>query len=187
MSRSHRFRSAAAVVVAVLALLVVPAVASASDADLRTPDLHVPRFFGFLPGWWLLFLGLVVPVLGLAFGTVIYRRLKAIPVHPSMRDVSELIYATCKTYMTTQLRFILLLEVFIGAVLIAYFGFLAEGADGHRLGAAKVTTIIACSLVGIFGSYGVSWFGIRINTFANSRAAMGSLGWQSHIQCMPSP
>ena len=159
-----------------LALLAAPAAARANDADLRVPDLNAARFcFGTLGGHTLLVLGLVVPILGLAFGMVIYGRLRNLPVHQSMRDVSELIYATCKTYMTTQLRFILLLEVFIGAVLIAYFGFLATDAAGHHLGAAKVTTIIVCSLVGIFGSYGVSWFGIRINTFANSRAAMGSL------------
>ena len=165
----------------VLLLWMAPAAAHASDADLRVPDLNAAKFFGgYVGGWWLLVTGLVVPVLGLAFGIAAYRRLKVMPVHASMRAVSELIYATCKTYMVRQLMFILLLEVFIGAVLVAYFGFLATDAAGHPLGAARVTTIIVCSLVGIFGSYGVSWFGIRINTFANSRAAMGSLGGRAY-------
>jgi K(+)-stimulated pyrophosphate-energized sodium pump len=169
----HRFRF---LVPAALAL-ALPSVAHASDADLRVPNLNSAHFLyhGFLGGWWLLVIGLVVPALGLAFGINIYGRLKRLPVHRSMLEVSELIYATCRTYLSAQLRFILLLELFIGAVLVAYFGFLAVDATGHHLGAGKVTTIIICSLVGIFGSYGVSWFGIRINTFANSRAAMGSL------------
>ena len=161
---------------AVAVMLAAPAVASANDADLHVPDLNGAKFFGFIGGHTLLVLGLVVPLLGLAFGGVFYTRLKNLPVHRSMLEVSNVIYATCKTYMVKQLMFILLLEVFIGAVLVAYFGFLATDSAGHHFGPAKVTTIIICSLVGIFGSYGVSWFGIRINTFANSRAAMGSLG-----------
>jgi K(+)-stimulated pyrophosphate-energized sodium pump len=92
-----------------------------------------------------------------------------------MLEVSELIYETCKTYMITQLKFILKLELFIGLVLIVYFGFLAKDAEGQHLAPLKVAIIVLFSLVGIFGSYSVSWFGIRINTFANSRAAFGSL------------
>ena len=118
---------------------------------------------------------MIVCGLGLIFGMVIYNRLKNMPVHRSMLEVSELIYETCKTYMITQLKFILKLEVFIVLVLVAYFGFLARDANNQPLGAIKVGVIVLFSLVGIFGSYGVSWFGIRINTFANSRAAFGSL------------
>jgi len=119
--------------------------------------------------------GLIICALGLVFGMVIYHRLKNMPVHRTMLEVSELIYATCKTYLITQLKFILRLELFIGLVLIVYFGFLARDANGDHLGAMKVAIIVAFSLVGILGSYSVSWFGIRINTFANSRAAFGSL------------
>ena len=109
---------------------------------------------------------------------VIYHQLKNLPVHASMLEVSETIYETCKTYLKTQLKFILVLELFIGAILVIYFGFLANNPDTPGvagLGVMKVSVIILFSLVGIFGSYCVSWFGIRINTFANSRAAMGSL------------
>src|ERR671937_1984466 len=113
--------------------------------------------------------GLVVCVLGLGFGLAVFTQLKNLPVHNSMRDVSELIYETCKTYLNTQGKFILLLELFIGAVMVIYFGWLKHYAAG------RVAIIIAFSLVGIAGSYGVAWFGIRVNTFANSRTAFASL------------
>jgi len=86
-----------------------------------------------------------------------------------MREISELIYETCKTYLVTQGKFILLLEVFIGIVMIFYFGVL------RHFDALKVVVILLFSLIGIAGSYGVAWFGIRINTFANSRTAYASL------------
>jgi K(+)-stimulated pyrophosphate-energized sodium pump len=124
--------------------------------------------------------GLAVCALGLLFGLVIYGRLKRMPVHASMREVSELIYETCKTYLTTQGRFILLLWVFIGTIAAVYFGTLASTVDelgqpvrGFPL--MKVAVILFFSLVGIAGSYGVAWFGIRVNTFANSRTAFASL------------
>ena len=159
-----------------VALFCCPAIASANESNLKIPDLNRAVFFGGIGGHTLLLCGLIVCALGLAFGLVIYNKLKNLPVHRSMLDVSELIYATCKTYLQTQLKFILLLELFIGAVLVIYFGFLAEDPLTHQgLGAMKVSIIILFSLIGIFGSYGVSWFGIRINTFANSRAAFGSL------------
>jgi K(+)-stimulated pyrophosphate-energized sodium pump len=173
------FRSPCVLFILVLAagLLLGPSVASASDADLRIPDLNAYQFAG-IGGHTLLSFGLIVCALGLVFGLVIYRKLKNLPVHRTMLEVSETIYETCKTYLQTQLKFILLLELFIGAVLIVYFGFLAKEGPNHDqpLGPMKVAVIVLFSLVGIFGSYGVSWFGIRINTFANSRAAMGSLG-----------
>ncbi len=144
--------------------------ASASEADLVLPDLSNPNitFFG-MTGHNLLMIGLGVCVLGLLFGLVMYTQLKNMPVHRSMREISELIFVTCKTYLTTQGKFILLLELFIGIVMFVYF-YTLRGYD-----LAKVITILIFSLIGIAGSYGVAWFGIRINTFANSRSAFASL------------
>ncbi len=139
-----------------------------SEADLILPDLSQVSFFG-LRGDKLLMAGLVVCVLGLFFGLSIYKQLEKLPVHRSMREVSELIYETCKTYLVTQGKFILLLEVFIGAIMVVYFGWLS-----HQPG-VKVAVILLFSLIGIAGSYGVAWFGIRVNTFANSRTAFASL------------
>jgi Inorganic H+ pyrophosphatase. len=114
-------------------------------------------------------MGLVVCAFGLLFGLIIYGQLKRMAVHESMREVSELIYETCKTYLITQGKFILILELFIGSVILLYFGWLLAFAP------VKVAIILGFSLVGIAGSYGVAWFGIRINTFANSRTAFASL------------
>jgi K(+)-stimulated pyrophosphate-energized sodium pump len=114
--------------------------------------------------------GLVISLLGMVFGLVIYQRLKNLPVHSSMREISELIYETCKTYLLTQGRFIMILEIFIGAAIIFYFGFLLH------LDAFRVLVILIFSIIGILGSYAVAWFGIRVNTFANSRTAFASLG-----------
>ncbi len=107
--------------------------------------------------------------LGLLFGLVIYRHLKNLPVHRSMLEISELIYETCKTYLATQVKFLALLELFIAAVIVLYFGVLEHFTAG------KVMTILLFSVVGICGSCGVAWFGIRVNTFANSRTAFASL------------
>jgi K(+)-stimulated pyrophosphate-energized sodium pump len=152
---------------ALLALLGV-APASASEADLLLPDLASRSFFGF-DGHSLLLGGLVVCVLGMLFGLVMYVQLKNMPVHRSMREISELIFETCKTYLVTQGKFILILEAFIGVVIFVYF-YTLRGYD-----LAKVVTILIFSLIGIAGSYGVAWFGIRVNTFANSRSAFASL------------
>jgi len=152
---------------ALLALLGV-APASASEADLLLPDLASRSFFG-LDGHSLLLGGLVVCVLGMLFGLMMYVQLKNMPVHRSMREISELIFETCKTYLVTQGKFILLLEAFIGVVIFVYF-YTLRGYD-----LAKVITILIFSLIGIAGSYGVAWFGIRVNTFANSRSAFASL------------
>ena len=113
--------------------------------------------------------GLIVCVLGLLFGMLMFLNLKNLPVHRSMREISELIYETCKTYLITQGKFILILEAFIAAIIVLYFGFLLE------FEATRVIVILLFSLVGIAGSYGVAWFGIRVNTFANSRTAFASL------------
>src|SRR5256712_5296926 len=138
------------------------------EASLKIPGLgqvHV----GGIGGRTLLTFGLGVCVLGLVFGLVIFSQLKNLPVHESMREISELIYETCKTYLITQGKFILLLEVFIGFIIVVYFGFL------QHFDAFRVLIILLFSLIGIAGSYGVAWFGIRINTFANSRTAFASL------------
>jgi K(+)-stimulated pyrophosphate-energized sodium pump len=140
----------------------------AGEADLVLPDLNSVRFLG-QPGGSLLMWGLVIAGLGIVFGLVFYGQIRKLPVHKSMLEVSELIYATCKTYLITQGKFILLLEVIIGAIMVYYFGALRD------FGASKVAIILAFSLIGIAGSYLVAWFGIRINTFANSRTAFASL------------
>src|SRR6516165_5961236 len=141
---------------------------AAGEANLVLPDLGTETFMG-INGRTLLMGGLVVCVLGLAFGMTIFRRLRNMPVHRSMLDVSELIYETCKTYLITQGKFILLLEIFIGVIMVFYFGVLLRYAP------VKVVIILLFSLIGIAGSYGVAWFGIRVNTFANSRAAFAAL------------
>ena len=142
--------------------------AAGGEANLKIPDLGQIHVAG-VSGRSLLMTGLGVCVLGLVFGLVIFSQLKNLPVHESMREISELIYETCKTYLITQGKFILLLEVFIGIIIVLYFGFLLH------FEAARVLVILLFSLVGIAGSYGVAWFGIRINTFANSRSAFASL------------
>src|ERR1043165_6663927 len=150
------------------------------EANLLLPDLSTVKFLG-VDGHTLLLVGLVVCVLGLAFGLMIFTQLRNLPVHRSMKDISELIYETCKTYLITQGRFIMLLWLFIGAIAAVYFGFLAETVDdagraAHGFPVFKVVVILLFSLVGIAGSYGVAWFGIRVNTFANSRTAFAGLG-----------
>ncbi|MEW5851554.1 MAG: sodium-translocating pyrophosphatase [Myxococcota bacterium] len=157
-----------AVAVALLAL-GLPLPAYASEADIKLPPLNVP-VAGEFTGRQLLQYGLIICLLGLGFGLLQFTQLKNLPVHKSMRDISELIYETCKTYLLTQGKFILILEVFIGAIMVYYFGFL------EKFSAGRVAIILTWSLIGIAGSYGVAWFGIRINTFANSRTAFASLG-----------
>ncbi|MBX7167925.1 MAG: sodium-translocating pyrophosphatase [Pirellulales bacterium] len=142
------------------------------EIAVKIPSLD-KQYLGSISGRHLLMAGLVVCVAGLGFGLVIYNRLKAMPTHSSMREISELIYETCKTYLITQGKFILILELFIGAVMVAYFGWLM--AEPLQMTPGKVTAIIVASLVGIAGSYGVAWFGIRVNTFANSRSAFAGL------------
>jgi K(+)-stimulated pyrophosphate-energized sodium pump len=139
------------------------------EANLVLPDLSQVTFFGSIDGHTLLYSGLVVSMFGLLFGLVIYNQLKNMAVHPAMREISELIYETCKTYLIQQGKFLLILEAFIGVIIAIYFGFL------QHFTAIKVATILLFSLIGIAGSYGVAWFGIRVNTFANSRTAFASL------------
>ena len=159
--------------VAVLALLgatsALAAEAGGGEANLKLPDLSQVQFLG-VDGHRLLLFGILFCVFGLGFGLAIYLRLKGLPVHRAMREISELIYETCKTYLITQGKFILLLEVFIAIIIVLYFGVLL------KFEAFRVGIILLFSLVGIAGSYGVAWFGIRVNTFANSRTAFASLG-----------
>jgi len=142
--------------------------AAGGEANLVLPDLSTVDFRG-VNGRTLLMSGLIVCVFGLGFGVFALTGLKNLPVHSSMREVSELIYATCKTYLTTQGKFILILEIFIGVIMIFYFGVLSA------MEPFRVAIILIFSLIGIAGSYGVAWFGIRVNTYANSRAAFASL------------
>ena len=154
--------------------------AAGGEASLIIPDLSRVSFLG-VNGHTLLMSGLVICALGLLFGLVIYTRLKNMAVHRAMLDISELIYETCKTYLQNQGKFILLLWVFIGLIAAVYFGLLAPtgldaaGVEGHGYPPIKVAVILLFSLIGIAGSYGVAWFGIRVNTFANSRTAFASL------------
>ena len=145
---------------------------AAGEANLQLPDLHSVSFLGF-DGHTLLLIGLLFCLFGLAFGLAIYMQLKNSPVHRSMLDISELIYETCKTYLITQGKFILVLWVFIAVIITAYFGWLAP-VPGKPI-AVTLPIILLFSLVGIAGSYGVAWFGIRVNTFANSRTAFAGL------------
>ena len=161
---------------ATLATLIVLTAASAlaqpaeegGEAALKLPDLSSVSFLG-VDGHRLLLIGLLFCVFGLGFGMAIYMRLKNLPVHRAMLEVSELIYETCKTYLVTQGKFLMLLWAFIAAVIVLYFGVL------RHFEIPRVMIILAFSLVGIAGSYGVAWFGIRVNTFANSRTAFASL------------
>ena len=144
------------------------------EASLKLPDLSQVSFFnGAIDGHKLLLIGILFCLFGLGFGMAIFMRLKNLPVHRSMREISELIYETCKTYLVTQGKFILLLWAFIAVIIAAYFGWLSP-VPGKSV-ALTLPIILGFSLVGIAGSYGVAWFGIRVNTFANSRTAFASL------------
>ncbi|WP_226913475.1 sodium-translocating pyrophosphatase [Gephyromycinifex aptenodytis] len=179
--RHHRGRAAIRAVSAVAAAALLhgltaaaasaysPGVPAAGEADLRLPDLGSVTFFGGLSGHLLLSLGLIVCAFGLVFGFVTFEQLRKMPVHPSMREISELIYTTCKAYLIQQGKFLLLLWAFIGTVIFVYFRFLMDFSWG------KVAIVLLFSLIGMAGSYGVAWFGIRVNTFANSRTAFASL------------
>jgi K(+)-stimulated pyrophosphate-energized sodium pump len=146
-----------------------PAPHAGGEASLVLPDLSTVTFFGDVDGRTLLLGGLLVCALGLLFGLAIYTQLKNLPVHRSMREISELIYETCKTYLFTQGKFLVVLWLFIGAIMSFYFGVLQHFTIG------RVVIILLFSVIGIAGSYGVAWFGIRVNTFANSRTAFASL------------
>jgi K(+)-stimulated pyrophosphate-energized sodium pump len=149
-----------------------PTSEAAGEATLRLPDLSSVNFLG-MDGHSLLLIGIAFCFFGLLFGLAIYMQLKKLPVHRAMLDISELIYETCKTYLQTQGKFILLLWAFIAVIIVAYFGWLAP-VPGKPV-AVTLPIILLFSIIGICGSYGVAWFGIRVNTFANSRTAYASL------------
>jgi len=146
----------------VLFTTLAPAMARASELDLQLPTLDGGQR-------QLLFIGLGVCVMGMLFGLMMFNQVKAMPAHKSMLDVSNIIYETCKAYLLKQGQLLVVLEIFIGACIVYYFGFL------QHMDAMRVLTILAFSVLGILGSYGVAWFGIRMNTFANSRTAFASL------------
>jgi len=148
--------------------------AGGGEAALKLPDLSSVSFLnGAIDGHKLLLIGILFCIFGLGFGMAIFMRLKNLPVHRSMREISELIYETCKTYLVTQGKFLMLLWVFIAIIISIYFGWL-KPVPGKPV-ALTLPIILLFSLVGIAGSYGVAWFGIRVNTFANSRTAFASL------------
>jgi K(+)-stimulated pyrophosphate-energized sodium pump len=164
--------------VAALLGLLLPTLAGAQEsagggeASLKLPDLSTVHHFG-MDGRALLMIGLLFCAGGLLFGLTIFVQLKNMPVHRSMREMSELIYETCKTYLVTQGKFIVLLWVFIAIIISLYFGWLAPVPN--KPVAVTLPIILLFSLIGIAGSYGVAWFGIRVNTFANSRVAFAGL------------
>ncbi len=174
------FRSTTAVWAAFFALAALlyslPAAAQeGGEATLVVPPLagpNAPTFHG-MSGSALLMLGLLVCALGGLFGLVVSARLRSLPVHRAMLEVSELIYATCKTYLQTQLKFIAILWVFIGAIIVVYFGWLSGYFAQGKI--PQVFIILAFSLIGIMGSTSVAWFGMRVNTYANSRTAFAAL------------
>ncbi len=145
--------------------------AYASEADLKIPKLDTVKFssLGGMSGDTLMLIGLAVCVLGGLFGLLQYSQTKKLPVHQSMATVSNTIWETCKTYLFTQGKFLAILWLLIAACMIYYFGVLEHKAMTH------VMVILAASVLGILGSYGVAWFGIRINTVANSRTAFSAL------------
>jgi K(+)-stimulated pyrophosphate-energized sodium pump len=144
------------------------------EASLKLPDLSSVKFLNdSVNGHSLLLVGILVSILGLGFGLLMFMNLKKLSVHHAMREISELIYETCKTYLITQGKFILILWAFIAAIIVLYFGVLSPVPDKPL--AVTLPIILFFSLVGIAGSYGVAWFGIRVNTFANSRTAFASL------------
>ncbi len=145
------------------------------EVNIHLPDLNQGDFLG-MTGHQILLSGLVVCVLGLLFGLWTYTGVKRLPVHRSMSDISELIYETCKAYLIQQGKFLLILEVFIGSIIVAYFAMIGFPAS-------RIAIILLFSLIGIAGSYGVAWYGIRINTLANSRTAFASLQGHAFPVC----
>jgi K(+)-stimulated pyrophosphate-energized sodium pump len=180
----HQVRSMAARLSAGLTLSLLSALAvfgeeAGGEANLRLPDLSSVTFLGRFDGHRLLLFGIGICILGLVFGMTIFMRLKNMPVHRAMREISELIYETCKTYLVTQGKFLLLLWVFIAIIIILYFGVLAPVAG--KSVAVTLPVILAFSLIGMAGSYSVAWFGIRVNTFANSRTAFAGLRGKPYV------
>jgi K(+)-stimulated pyrophosphate-energized sodium pump len=170
----HRvFAASALLLLSATALLAHPAEeAGGGEASLKLPDLSSVKFLG-VNGHTLLLFGILICIFGLLFGMTIFMKLKNLPVHSAMREISELIYETCKTYLFTQGKFLLFLWVFIAIVIVLYFGILSPVAGKPIM--VTLPIILLFSLIGMGGSYSVAWFGIRVNTFANSRTAFAGL------------
>ena len=151
-----------------LSLMIQATQHAGGEANLVLPDLSSVSFLG-MSGTSLLSIGLLVCLGGLIFGGMVYKHLANLPVHKSMLDVSELIYETCKTYLSGQVRFLAILEAFIAVIIVGYFGFL------RHMETIQVVSILVASVIGILGSVGVAWFGMRVNTLANSRTAFATL------------
>jgi len=151
---------------AALVLVLLATAANASEADLVIPDLATESFLG-MNGHNLLLVGLAICLLGIAFSLVQFSQIRNLPVHKSMLEISELIYETCKTYLIQQGKFLAILWAFIAAIMVWYFS--------REMETFKVGIIVVFSIIGILGSYSVAWFGIRMNTYANSRSAFCSL------------
>src|SRR5258708_24011888 len=170
-------RAATLILALLLAVVIVMSLTSPAFVQALTGGaghlvlrvLSQEDVLGGTNGRTMLMWGLAVCALGLLFGFITYKQLRDLPVHRSMLEISELIYETCKTYLVTQGKFLLILEIFIGVIIVFYFGLL------EHMDAMKVAIILLFSVIGIAGSYGVAWFGIRVNTFANSRTAFASL------------
>ena len=179
-SLSGRFAVSIAALIGMIAMTSANALAQGAaetaggEANLKLPDLSQVNFVG-VDGHTLLTIGILFCIFGLIFGLVIYQRLKNLPVHRAMLEISELIYETCKTYLITQGKFLLLLEAFITVVIVLYFGVLLHYE------ALRVLVIFLFSMLGIAGSFGVAWFGIRVNTFANSRTAFAGLRGKPYL------
>jgi K(+)-stimulated pyrophosphate-energized sodium pump len=188
---------------AVVAALAAAPAAFASEADLQLPpidDKIVFAVFGKpVMGATLMWGGIIVAVIGAVFGLIQYHQVNNLPTHPAMRNVSNIIWETCKSYLTQQGKFLALLWFLVAGAIVVYFGFLnpigghghsvaaGDGApDAHMSPAVSVGIVLLCSILGILGSYGVAWFGIRINTQANSRTAFASLKGDG-LQCLSIP
>jgi len=155
-------------ILSLMALFAVPFLASASEADLKVPE--------GIKDQNILYWGFLITILGMLFGLYQFVQVKKIRAHKSMLDVAEVIFQTSKTYLIQQGKFILILFAFIGTAVAFYFGFLSKDANGENLfGVPGVLMILGWTILGILGSYGVAWFGIRMNTLANSRMAFASL------------
>jgi K(+)-stimulated pyrophosphate-energized sodium pump len=178
-ARSMAARLSAGLTLSLLSALAVFGEEAGGEANLRLPDLSSVTFLGRFDGHRLLLFGIGICILGLVFGMTIFMRLKNMPVHRAMREISELIYETCKTYLVTQGKFLLLLWIFIAIIIVLYFGVLAPVAG--KSVAVTLPVILAFSLIGMAGSYAVAWFGIRVNTFANSRTAFAGLRGKPYV------
>lgn len=163
----------------ITAAMLLPWVAAAGEADLKVPDLRQSYFDSVgMNGHSLLLWGIIIIVLGLAFGIWQFLLIKKLPAHRSMLDVANTIYETCKTYLLQQGKFLVILFAIIGAVIAAYFGFLSEPTavkNGEISRPLFVINVLLWTVLGVLGSYGVAWFGIRINTLANARTSFAAL------------